>query len=344
MAYGIWTRPVGPGPAAASDIYIDSNSTFPQFKNRVSGNYNFNGGSRDFPISGWDGSGQIVVVPTGSLCWQWEVPPNLVPDVYVVSNISIVNNSTFRVSINMNPGSNPLFDVAFNVYQIWPRANRNYGITFSNTADYFSISDAGVVGQCIWAWEGNINGSMQVPAISGFDMSRASVFANWSGGQGLLYDAGSRNIRVYQNRTYDNGNNNQTGTVNNVRVAVFCDGAGVPTHNGGLNIYSPNGSQCVFSTYRTPFMVDRFMAMSGGDTGLSYPMIPLTNGAGSIRGQAGSWYFQHARSHIMNGSSFGTGYGRYMFQWSRNYDMGGGGAISLQVPVLDARKIFRSIQ
>ena len=174
MAYGIWTQPVGPGPASPAGLFIDSGSTFPQFKNRVSGMYNFNGAGCSFPISGWDGSGQIFVVPVGPLCWQWDLPPNLIPDVYCVNDIYVESSSSFRVTLNQNPGRNPLFDCVFDVYQIWPRANRNYGITFSNTADYFSISDAGVVGQCIWAWEGNINGAIQVPAISGFDMSRAS--------------------------------------------------------------------------------------------------------------------------------------------------------------------------
>lgn len=344
MAYGIWTKPVGPGPATPSELFIDSNSTFPQFKNRVSGNYNFNGGSRDFPISGWDGSGQIVIAPIGSLCWQWEVPPNLIPDVYCVTGVSVVNNSTFRVNINQNPGSNPLFDCGFNVYQIWPRANRNYGITFSNTADYFSISDSGTVGQCIYAWEGTINGSMQIPAISGFDSNRYMVFANWSNsGAGLLYTAGDRTIQVYQNRSYNNGNNNAGGNIGTVRVAVFCDGGSVPTHNGGLNIYSPNGSQCVFSTYRTPMMIHNFMAYSGGNTGISYPMIPLSSGVGAIRGSGSGWYFQHARSHTMNGSSFGTGYGRYMFQWSNSYDLGSNSTIGISVPVLDATKVFASI-
>lgn len=344
MAYGIWTTPAGPGPASPAELFIDSGTTFPQLRNRVSGNFTFNGKTCDLPISGWDGSGQIVIVPTGSVVWERYIPPNLTSDVYWLTNISVINNSTFRVTMDYDV-SGWIFDMAFNVYQIWPRANRNYGITFSNSADYFSISDAGVVGQCIWAWEGNINSSMQIPAISGFDMNRASVFANWNNGSaGLLYNPSNRTVYVYQNRSHDNGNTNQTGTINGVRIAVFCDGAGVPTHNGGLNIYSPNGSQCVFSTYRTPFMVDRFMPMSGGNTTLSYPMIPLSYGAGAIRGRASGWYFQHTRSHTMSGSSFGTGYGRMIYSWTDQYDLGGGGTIGINIPVLDARKIFRSIQ
>lgn len=344
MAYGIWTRPVGPGPAAPADIYIDSGSTFPQLRNRVSGNFSFNGNTCDLPISGWDGSGQIVIVPTGSVVWERYIPPNVTSDVYWLTNISVINNSTFRVTMDYNVNG-WIFDMAFNVYQIWPRANRNYGITFSNSADYFSISDAGVVGQCIWAWEGDINGALQIPDIGGFDMSRATVYANWSnGGAGLLYNPSNRVVYVYQNRSHDNGNTNQTGYIGGVRIAVFCDGSGVPTHNGGLNIFSPNGSQCVFSTYRTPFSVEGFMPMSGGNTSLAYPMIPLSYGAGAIRGKSSGWYFQHTRSHMMNGSSFGTGFGRMIYSWSSQYDLGGGGAIGLSIPVLDARKIFRSIQ
>jgi hypothetical protein len=344
MAYGIWAQPVGPGPASPAELFIDSNSTFPQLKNRVSGNFAFSGNICDLPINGWDGSGQIVIVPTGSVVWERYIPPNVTSDVYWIDNISVINNSTFRVTMDYNVNG-WVFDMAFNVYQIWPRANRNYGITFSNSADYFSISDSGTVGQCIWAWEGDINGSMQIPDIGGFDMGRATVFANWSnGGAGLLYNPANRTVYVYQNRSHDNGNTNQTGSIGGVRVAVFCDGSGVPTHNGGLNIFSPNGSQCVFSTYRTPFMVDHFMPMSGGSTPLAYPMIPLSYGAGAIRGSASGWYFQHTRSHIMNGSSFGTGYGRMIYSWSNQYDLGGGGALGLSIPVLDARKIFRSIQ
>ncbi len=343
MAYGIWTQPVGPGPATPAPLFIDSGSTFPQFKNSIRGSFNFNGAGRSFPISGWDGSGQIVIVPTGSLCWQWEVPPNLVPDVYCVNNIYVENSSSFRVTLNQNPGSNPLFDCGFNVYQIWPRADRNYGITFSNTADYFSISDSGVVGQCIWAWQGTINNALQIPNIGGFNMTNAVVFANWSdGGIGLSYTSDDRVIRVYQNRPYINGNTNEGGSVF-ARIAVFCNGAGVPEHNGGLNIYSPGTTQCVFSTNRTPFTVDTFIGSGGGNTGMSYPMIPLTSGIGAIKGQGSGWRYQQMRSHTMSGSSIGTGYGRYLFQWDQNYDLGADTVVNLSVPVINAAKVFAGL-
>lgn len=344
MAYGIWCKPVGPGPATPPELFIDSGSTFPQFKNSVSGSFNYNGGSRSFPISGWDGTGNAVILPTGNLCWDVYEGTDLIPTIYCVTGISVSSSTAFNVSLNLNPGSNPLFSSAFNVYQIWPRANQNYGITFSNTANYFSISDSGVVGQCIYAWEGTINGSFQIPAISGFDMSRAVVFANWSStSAGLLYTSSNRTVTVYQNRTYDNGNTNQTGSISNVRLAVFCNGSSVPVHNGGLNIYSPNGQSCVFSTYRTPFIVNNFMPYSGGSTGLSYPMIPLSSGVGAIRGSASGNYYQHARSHMMNGSSFSSGFGRYMFQWENSYDLGSNATIGISVPVLDATKYFASI-
>lgn len=343
MAYGIYTQPVGPGPAAPAPLFIDSGSTFPQYLGTINSFVSFSGGSANVAIPGWDGTGSLVVVPIKPIVWEDYIPPDLTSFIVALTGITPTSNTNCRLNISVN--LNRAYQIGLNFYKVWPQDNQSYGITFSNSANYFSINDSGVVGQCVWAWEGTINGALQIPNISGFDMSKAIVFANWSNtSAGLAYDYDSRQVRVYQNRSNFSGSN-QTGSIAGVKVAVFCNGtSGVPVHNGGLNIYSPNGQQCVFSTYKSPFMYKRSFPASGGSTGLTYPMVCLTTSVGAISGGSqGGWYWQHMRAHYMNGGSITTGYGPFVYSWTDEYDLRYNGVVNFSLPLLDAQDYFASI-
>lgn len=343
MAYGIYAQPVGPGPATPAPLFIDSGMTFPQTASSFTARFPFNRNQQSsVNFDGWDGQGSAFALPTSNLVFTNWPSTQLYPDIYGVTSYGVINQNTFQVNMNTRIWTDWI-EMGFNIYKIWPQANRNYGVSFENSADYMSISDSGVVGQCIWAWQGNLSGAMTIPAIAGYDMSRAVVFANWSSGDtGLNYFPLERRLQVYENHS-NFSYNNTGGNAGWVRVCVFANGAGVPTHNGGFNIYSPNGQQCVFSTYNTPFNLERFHSSAGGDTGLAYPMIPLGTSLGGIQQNAGGFYYQHQRSHMMTGSSTGSGFGASIAQWTNRYPGGYEGVINTSVPVLDARKYFAGL-
>lgn len=343
MAYGIWSQPVGPGPAAPAPLFIDANLTFPQSVSSFTQRFPFNRNqSSTVSFSGWDGQGVAFALPTWNMVFTNWPSTQLYPDIYGVTSYGITSSSTLQVNMNTRIFQDWI-EMSFNVYKLWPQSDRNYGVTFSNSADFMSISDSGVVSQCIWAWQGDLSGSLTIPAIPGYDMNRVVVFANWnSSTAGLNYFAGDRRVQVYENHS-NFSYNNTGGSVGWARICVFANGVGVPTHNGGFNIYSPNGQQCVFSTYNTPFNLSGWVASGGGNTGLTYPMIPLGSSLGGIQQNAGGFYYQHQRSHMMTGSSVGTGFGASVAQWTNRYAGGYDGVLNVSVPVLDASKYFAGL-
>lgn len=68
---------------------------------------------------------------------------------------------------------------------------------------------------------------------------------------------------ICSNHSNFNGSN-RGGVVNDIRIAVFNNGVGVPEHNGGLNIYSLTDNN-VFSSYNTPFIINRFSILRWGN-------------------------------------------------------------------------------
>lgn len=125
-------------------------------------------------------------------------------------------------------------DFTFVIYKMLPQANRGYGMSFYNSSDVLNITDAGTIGQCRWAWEGNIANAISVPSFP-----NSFCFANTnSSSVGLTYDGST--IRAYKNFSDADGRNNHNGASVYARIALFSNNsAGVPEHNGGFNIYSP---------------------------------------------------------------------------------------------------------
>lgn len=339
MAYGIYAKPVGPGPATPAELFIDSNMTFPQtIGNYGTGDIELRNSSASITVSQFDGQGSMFVIPTTTIVKEVYVAPNLFPSIVGVKTLSISGKT---VTFNLQSASyrNRYWSMNWNAYKIWPQANQNYGITFSNSANYFSISDSGVVGQCIYAYSGNVSNGFKIPAISGFDMTKVVVFGGWSDtGHTVTYDPATQVINIYANHS-NYSSKNPGGTIN-MKLVVFGNGSSVPTHNGGLNIYSPNGQTCVFSTYRTPFIVEKFMSSAGGNTGIASPMTCLMKSYGAIAETKGGWQWQHERGVMMNGSTISTGWGPIVSSWTDQYGGEYSATVNIPLPVLDAKKYF----
>lgn len=340
MAYGIYAKPVGPGPATPAELFIDSNMTFPQsIGNYATGDIELRNTSATINVSQFDGQGTMFVIPTTEIVREVYVAPNLFPSIVGVKTLSISGKT---VTFNLQSASyrNRYWNMSWNAYKIWPQGNQSYGITFSNSANYFAISDSGVVGQCIYAYKGNVSNGFKIPAIAGFDMTKVVVFGGWTDTtHTVTYDPTTQVINVYSNHSNFSGKN-EGGTIANMKIVVFGNGAAVPVHNGGLNIYSPNGQTCVFSTYRTPFIVNKFMSSAGGATGLAAPMVCLMKSYGAIAETKGNFQWQHSRGVMMNGGTIGNGWGPLISTWTAQYGGIYNAIVNVPLPVLDSANYF----
>lgn len=338
MAYGIYAQPVGPGPAAPAALFIDSNMTFPQFLGTYStGNIEFKNTSASIAVPNFDGQGELIMVPASNIGFMTYVGTSLVPSVLGVKSMSISGNvANFR--LQSASYSNRYWSMNWHAYKLYPRGNQSYGITFSNSANFFAISDSGVVGQCVWAYQGSVGDGTVITNLPGGGQipSNAIIFAYWDQGDTVVqYTPQDMKIHVTYNRMNSNGGQ----TVNFIRMVAFSNTGSVPQHNGGLNIYSPNGANCVFSTYNTPFIIRSFISTAGGDPGVTQPMINLTTN-GLIGGQGGGWQYQHWRGATNQGGAIGTGYGPKFADWTDKYNLMINSTTNISLPVLSATDYF----
>lgn len=336
MAYGIYAQPVGPGPAAPAPLFIDSNLTFPQFLGSYGGFVSWQATSYNFTVGNFDGQGTLVLVPTSTLIQPFTNGTDLIPTFSYLKSMSI---SGSNVSCSLEKGGNNdnrRWTLTFNAYKLWPTGDQSYGISFSNSVNFFAISDSGVVGQCAWAYRGSVGDGFVVPNTN----ANSVVFAGWSqDGVTAAYDSATRQMIICANHS-NWSSSNRGATIGDMRILVFNNSGGVPEHNGGLNIYSPNGQQCVFSTYNSPFSINGFVSSAGSSTGIGVPMIPLSKSIGSITEVGGNFLWCHNRSYTMSGGNIGTGWGPIVTSWDRAYDLRPNVAVGITIPVIDAAKYF----
>ena len=338
MAYGIYAQPVGPGPAAPAPLFIDSNMTFPQFLGTYStGNIEFKNTSASITVPNFDGQGELIMVPASNIGRMQYVGTNLVPAVLGVKSMSISGNVA-NFSLQSASYRNLYWSMSWHAYKLYPRGNQSYGITFSNSANFFSISDSGVVGQCVWAYQGSVGDGTVITNLPGGNQipANAIIFAYWDQADTVVqYTPQDMKIRI----TYNRMNNNGGQSIGFIRMVAFANTGGVNQHNGGLNIYSPNGANCVFSTYNTPFIIRNFISTAGGNPGVSQPMINLTTN-GLIGGQGGGWQYQHWRGATSQGGGIGTGYGPKFAEWTDRYNLMINSTTNILLPVLSATDYF----
>lgn len=339
MPTGMYCKAAGPGPATPAGFFLNENIAVPQFLTSFTHTFHWNNDNyaRGPVIDNWDGQGQLMFV-LSETSWSGDFANAGI--IFTVTQAQVLSNKQIELRIRYDHLSE-MRNITVTVYKIWPQADRGYGMSFYNSSDVMNITDTGTIGQCIWAWEGNIVNELRVPDISGFNMNNAFLFANFNnGGMGLQYGT-DRVVRVYQNR---NGleDNNFGGTLY-ARLALFSNNPnGVEEHNGGFNIYTNDRSgRVAFSSRRTPFIVNGFISSTGGNTGISYPMGLLLPSYGGIYGGNSTSTAQHTRSMVISGSSIYTGFGARMYRGKLS--VASDDICLLTFPVLNAANYFDSI-
>lgn len=342
MAYGMAAIPAGPGPAASGGFWLNQNVLVPQYITTID-SCSFSHGSRDSHVinfSGWDGQGSLMIIYAGY--YEDSSGYNSINGFRTPSNTQIIFTRKEK-------DYNESYTMRAHIYKLWPQANRGYGMTFSNSSDILALGDNATVPSCIWAWEGTINNTLQLPNIDGYDTNYNMVFANFNSTEAGLYRNGNT-LEVYRNfpNMYP-GDKNTTNFGGSLycRVVIFNNRPqGAIPHNGGFNIYSPNGQKCMFSTYTTPMLSQKIMPVSGGNSGVSHPMPLIPRSTGTMAHFDGNKISLHRRSIMINGSTIYNGDGpRYWF-----YDSMWGSPINnrdpvnASYPVLNAADYFGSIR
>lgn len=330
MGYGMWAQAAGPGPAKPAGFYLNENIAVPQYITTMNSRlyWRNNKYARTQPIPGWDGQGDLLIIPN-RLSWMGDFVNERI--TFTIEQMQVMSDRSLELKIPWDFVAETQ-DFTFVIYKMWPQADRGYGMSFYNSSDVMNITDAGTIGQCRWAWEGTIANSLSVPS---FPNSFCFAHTN-SSSVGLTYDGST--IRAYKNFSDADGRNNHDGASVYARIALFSNNsAGVPEHNGGFNIYSPDGRRCVFSSYGAPLIVPNRGQVGSINTGLQYPMGLLLPSYGGISGGDA----QHMRSLIISGSTITTGFGARMYRGSGITVTNS--LINYRAPYLDARNYFDSI-
>lgn len=334
MGYGMFAIAAGPGPAKPAGFYLNENVAVPQYITTLNSSVTWRNSkyATTSQFGGWDGQGALLIVPD-KLAWMGAFVNEGM--TFVLEQIQVTGDRRLELKIPYDYVSESM-SFSFKIYKLWPQADRGYGMSFYNSSDILNITDSGTIGQCRWAWEGNIANSVSVPS---YPNSFLYAHTN-SSSVGLNFDGST--VRAYRNVNDAAGGSNHDGASVYARLALFSNNsAGVPEHNGGFNIYSPGGQRCVFSSYGAPFIVPGRGQAGNVNTGLQYPMGLLLPSYGAIYGSSGSSTSQHNRSLIISGSTITTGFGPRMYRG--NLPAPQNILTNISVPFLDARNYFDSI-
>lgn len=221
---------------------------------------------------------------------------------------------------------------------------KRYGIKLSNgSTNFFEVTDQALVGQCIWksATTANptgwitINQNWTLPTISGFGKERYLPFIHWNDPNVVLdYDPNSYTISVWKKSGVDMVKGSAK-----VQVVIFCDGAAVPAHNGGITMRNSK-NQVTFSTAKTPFLLKGFVNSSGGaaPAGTARMMVPVIR-TGIHVYQQGGWYHFNYRGLKMSNNVLSNDRGANAGSDTDQYGAvinPPGKVVSIRLPVIDA--------
>lgn len=333
MPTGAWAIPAGPGPAKPAGFFFNESVAVPQYITTMTSTVNWRNDNYTTTqvIPGWDGQGTLLIVPD-KLAWMGAFVNEGM--TFVLDRIGITGDRRLELRIPYDyVAESQTF--RFTIYKLWPQADRGYGMSFYNSSDILNITDSGTIGQCRWAWEGTIANAISVPSFP-----NSFLYANTnSSSVGLTFDGST--VRAYRNVNDASGGNNHDGASVYARLALFSNNPnGVPVHNGGFNIYSPDGQRCVFSSYGAPFIVPGRGQAGNVNTGLQYPMGLLLPSYGAIYGSDGRSTSQHNRSLIISGGTISTGFGPRMYRG--NLPAPQNIITNISVPFIDAKNYFDS--
>lgn len=322
MATGIRVVPGDNGPAielASVNVRCPSYVAKNEFDKDGSGGSSI---TRNFPIKAVAGS-TCFTIPDTTVLLAMAPPPNLLQNVVWLSNLS-----TSPTAVTAKFTGNYIVKqwlsrlCTLRTYQILPAtANQGfaangarYGLKLSNgSTNFFEVTDQALVGQCVWKstqQAGNTNGWITIPAggwvapnVAGFDKSRFLIFTHFNTpGVYMDYDPNSFKLTPYHASGVDSA-----PTSVQAQIVIFCDGAPVPAHNGGITIRNAAGT-VTFSTAKAPFLLHG-MVNSGGNAalpGIKRLMIPIIR-TGAVVDQNGGWYNYYYRGINISQNVITTG-------------------------------------
>lgn len=287
--------------------------------------------------------------------------PTLLPDYKIVRSLS-ANATHITGKVETSNLKLNHWQGTANVFQILPSTttpgfaanNAHYGIRLVNSTNFFEITDAAIVGQCIWRGRVNLNSSWKVPVIPGYpDRTKYLVFAQWNrADRSIDYDS---DFNVTAKRHPGGKTGHAVDADCAINVVIFCNGAIPQPHSGGITIWNSQ-KQCTFSTLKTPFIMKQLATLpaNGGNSGatsftasVAHPMVPLCR-TGGYKETTGGWVFYSYAGLSMAGNKVSQGYGKYVYQhtdeyggvWNSNSSGPSWQCTGPILPVIDATHFF----
>ncbi|MEH5097543.1 DUF6453 family protein [Atlantibacter hermannii] len=199
------------------------------------------------------------------------------------------------------------------MWQILPASQSgNRGLLISDSTDFTAITDASVVGQCVWRGRVTIAGRWTLPD-TGWNRATYVVFAKWSA-DGIVVEYDGNQIIV-------TGESEDLGYDATATLDIVIFAAGVPPTPGrGLNFFNPAGA-CTFSTTRRPFVYSNaYYRPSAAWTDIGDRFVMLGR-YGAMSAVSFGWCYAKYLGLVRSGNALRVGKGRTAQYWTDKYSV-----------------------
>lgn len=335
MAYGLSILPEDGGKA----VDITTSARVPAFLEFAEIHSNTVNGQTVHDVPNVTAGASVFVIPTQpAIVYSNSTTPY--PLLNVIDHIDITGNH-LDIKVKSSNSNLPYANnfVKLNAYQVTGAGgNGNYGIQLIDNTDFMNISDANIVGGCVFRQTVTVNGSWPIPSIEGRD--NCVVFANWSNANvRVTYDARNKVIEVW--------GQNATSASADLHIVIFANKINLSPPSYGLAVFN-KANQCTFSSKYAPLLLRGSFSLAKNpgspasfSTPFDRPLVPL--------GKWGAWVFAgssyevfHA-GMVMNEGTLTTGSAGRISSMPN----AGGNVTSMiatmSLPLLDARDYFDSI-
>lgn len=274
-----------------------------------------------YVIPGYVPNSQLVIMPRDPVFMMYR-GTNLIPTIGMFSGYSVAGSViTMNTWWSDNWGRARTFDTS--VFQILPTGS-GQGLFIRDSTDFLAITDATMVGSCVWQGTITFTGSWATPATVA-PREKYLVFANWSQ-DGVTIEFDGYTITAYQER-----NGEDVAATVTMRVAIFASGV-APVPGTGLNIFK-NGT-CVFSTSRRPFVYTNGVVAPSWDwQDIGNTMVMLGR-FGYDSATNGGWDFLKWVGLIRSGNLVRCAKGKTQTRWTDRYSVVGRRLTSIGIPCI----------
>lgn len=292
----------------------------PSFCQQVAAAWDVN----QYSIANYVAGSQVVVLPRDTVHMQYR-GTNLIPTIGLFSGYSVSGNViTLNTWWSDNWGRARTFDSTF--WQILPAATGR-GMLIQDSSDFLTITDATMVGSCVWRGTVTFNGSWSTPDTVA-PREKYLVFASWSA-DGVVIEFDGYTVTATQER-----DNEDVAATVTMTIAIFASGV-APTPGTGLTIINQSGA-CVFSTTRRPFVYRNATYTPGwGWQDIGSRMIMLGRYGYDSR-VSGGWDYLKWAGLVRSGNSVRCSRGKTVARWTDKYSVVGQGLTSLQIPCIES--------